>query len=50
MKPQNGVSHWNCQDYVIEAFNHLEEECIINEDDEVYIKVKREVKRYFGPL
>ena len=50
VKPQNDVSHWNCQDYVIEALEHLEEECIIDGDDEAYIKAKKEVKRYFGPL
>lgn len=50
VEPDNGVSHWNCQDYVIEALDHLEEECIIDGDDEAYIKAKTEVKRYFGPL
>ena len=50
VKQQNDVVHWNCQDYVMEVLEHLEEECIIDGEDKVYIKAKEEVKRYFGPL
>lgn len=49
VKIQNDVSHWNCQDYVIEILDKLEEECIIEEDDKKYIKAKKEVKKHFGP-
>lgn len=37
VKPENGVSHWNCQDYVIEILEHLEEECIIDGEDKAYL-------------
>ena len=50
MTPQNDVCHWNCQDYVIEILDHLEDECIVDGEDESYIKAKKEVKKHFGPL
>ena len=50
VKPQNDVVHWNCQDYVIEVLEHLEEEFVIDGEDKLYVKAKKEVKRYFGPL
>ena len=48
--PQNDVCHWNCQDYVMEILDHLEDECIIDGEDESYIKAKKEVQKHFGPL
>ena len=50
VKPQNSISHWNCQDYVIEVLEKLEEECVIDEDDKAYISAKKQVKKHFGPL
>ncbi len=50
VKPQNSVSHWNCQDYVIEALEKLEEECVIDDDEKAYISAKKQVKKHFGPL
>lgn len=50
VEPEKSVAHWNCQDYVIEILDLLEEECIIDGEDEAYIKAKKEVKKYFGPL
>ena len=50
VKPQNDVVHWNCQDYVIEVLEYLEEECIIDGEDESYAKAKKEVEKYFGPF
>ena len=50
LKRQNDVVHWNCQDYVIEVLESLEEECIIDGEDKLYVKAKKEVERYFGPL
>ncbi|KAI9732517.1 MAG: hypothetical protein M1834_003852 [Cirrosporium novae-zelandiae] len=46
----NLASEWNCQDYVIECLDKLEEGCIIDGNDEEYIKAKEQVKEYFGPL
>ena len=50
VKPQNDVVHRNCQDYVIEVLENLEEECIIDGEDRSYVRARKEVKRYFGPL
>lgn len=50
VEPQNDIALWNCQDYVIEILERLEEECIIDGEDKMYIKAKKEVKKYFGPL
>lgn len=49
VEPDNEVVHWNCQDYVIEVLEKLEEECIVDDDDEDYITAKRRIKRHFGP-
>ena len=50
VEPQNDVFHWNCQDYVIEILDYLEDECIIDGEDNSYIKAKKEAKKHFGPL
>ena len=49
VKPPKDVVHWNCQDYVIEVLEKLEEECVIDGENKLYVKAKKEVKRYFGP-
>ena len=49
IQPNNGVSLWNCQDYVLELLEKLEEECIIDGDDDQYVENKKKVKSYFGP-
>ncbi|KAK6003410.1 hypothetical protein QM012_009181 [Aureobasidium pullulans] len=47
----NDTALWNCQDYVIEALETLCQECLIDEDDEVYQEGIDEAKRkYYGPL
>ena len=38
----NETVHWNRQDYVIEAIDHLREECIIDEDDEDYERGRKD--------
>lgn len=43
-------SYWNSQDYVIEVLEKLEAAGVINEDDETYIRAKKQVKKHFGPL
>lgn len=50
VQPQNDVVHWNCQDYVMDVLNYLEEECVIDGEDQSYIEAKEEVKEHFGPL
>lgn len=47
----NDTALWNCQDYVIEALETLCQECLIDEDDQVYQEGIDEAKRrYYGPL
>ena len=48
VKLQNDVVHWNCQDYVMETLDLLEEECIIDGEDKSYIKTKEKLKKHFG--
>lgn len=44
VKAQNSISHWNCQDYVIEVLEKLEEEeCVIDGDDKAYISAEKQV-------
>lgn len=50
IKPDNSVTHWNCQDYVIEILEKLEEECVIDGDTKAYKTAKSRVKTYYGPL
>ena len=50
VKLQNDVVHWNCQDYVMETLDLLEEECIIDGEDKSYIKTKKELRKHFGPF
>ena len=38
---ENSISHWNCQDYVIEVLDKLEDECMIDGDDKAYIAAKK---------
>ena len=50
IKPDNSVAHWNCQDYVIEILEKLEEECVIDGDAKAYKTAKSRVKTHYGPL
>ena len=49
VKVRNDIVHWNCQDYVIEALDLLEKECIVDGEDKSYIKAKKQLKKHFGP-
>lgn len=50
VKVDNETTHWNCQDYVIEAIDGLYDECIIDEDDKDYKKGRKTaVDSYYGP-
>ena len=50
VSPDNSVSHWNCQDYVMEVLEKLEEECIVDGEDKAYIAARNQVKKHFGPV
>ena len=50
VKPDNSTVHWNCQDYVLEIIDQLEENMVVNKDDGEYQDAMKEVKSYFGPL
>lgn len=50
MKSNNFISHWNCQDYVIESLDKLEKKCVIDEDEKAYISAKKQVKTHFESL
>ncbi|KAL6713013.1 hypothetical protein ACLMJK_009409 [Lecanora helva] len=50
IKPNNSVSHWNCQDYVTGILEKLEEECIVDADEKAYKTAKNRVKSHYGPL
>lgn len=44
----NGTVEWDCQDYVLEILDNLEEECIMDGDDSVFQKQKRKLKNKRG--
>ena len=50
IKPDNSTIHWNCQDYVIEVLEKLEEEFIVDGDERAYKRAKNQVKSHHGPL
>ncbi|KAK5260719.1 hypothetical protein LTS03_011385, partial [Exophiala xenobiotica] len=46
----NETLEWDCQEYVLDMLEKLEEECIVDEDDENYKKAKRTLKRKRGAI
>jgi hypothetical protein len=46
----NETVDWDCQDYVLEVLDHLEEELVIDGNDGEYIAAKEEGKSHYGPL
>ena len=44
----NETAEWNCQDFVIEVLEKLEEECIVEDDDEDYVKGKKKMMKHYG--
>lgn len=40
----NDTSEWDCQDFVLEILDKLEEECIIDGDDKFYQKQKKKIQ------
>lgn len=48
-KIENDIVNWDCQDYVLEMLEKLEEECIVEVEDETYKDAKKELMEKFGP-
>ncbi|KAF2453050.1 hypothetical protein BDY21DRAFT_367285 [Lineolata rhizophorae] len=48
-KVDDDTVHWNCQDYVLEALENLEMECIVDEDVD-YQVAKTILKGELGPM
>jgi hypothetical protein len=46
----NDTSEWDCQDFVMELLEALEEEGVLDPDDEDYKANKELLKEYYGPL
>lgn len=45
----NVTTGWDCQDYVLEAMDTLVEECVIDDEDESFVKGKKKaMKKYYG--
>lgn len=49
VKPVNSTRTWNCQYYVLDVLEALEEKGVIDKEDEAYIEGKNQAKKYFGP-
>lgn len=48
--PANSPEGWNCQNYVLDVIEELEEKKVINKGDEAYIEAKKQLNEHFGPL
>ena len=46
----NETTEWDCQDYVLELLDDLEEEYVIDVDDEFYQEQKQKLKDMRGPF
>ncbi|KAI9678289.1 MAG: hypothetical protein M1817_006234 [Caeruleum heppii] len=46
----NETVEWDCQDYILEILDALEEECIVDGEDEEYREAKAEVKGRRGAI
>lgn len=47
---QDRAVHWNCQDYVLDVLNMLEQEWWLEDDDPDYIQIRRKLKSMHGPM
>jgi hypothetical protein len=45
----NETVEWDCQEYVLDILQKLEDEFIVEEDDEDYQEAKKELKKKRGP-
>ncbi|KAL4860536.1 hypothetical protein BDV12DRAFT_204937 [Aspergillus spectabilis] len=46
----NETSEWDCQDYVLEILDRLEEDYVLEEDDEDYQAARKELKSKRGAI
>ncbi len=46
----NETVEWDCQEYVLDIIERLEEECVLDVDDREYAKRKRLVKAKRGAI
>ncbi|KKK21112.1 hypothetical protein ARAM_007617 [Aspergillus rambellii] len=46
----NETIKWDCQDYVLELLDKLEDEFILDRDDEDYREARKDLKEKRGPI
>jgi hypothetical protein len=46
----NETTEWDCQDYVLEILDNLEEEFVLDSDDEDYIDARQTLKDKRGAI
>lgn len=46
----NETSEWDCQDYVLEILDRLQEDYVLDEDDEDYQEARKELWSKRGPI
>lgn len=46
----NETTEWDCQDYLLELLEKLEDEYILDGDDEEYCEAKKELKKRRGAI
>ena len=49
-KIDNETVEWDCQEYVLDMLETLEEECVVEDDDETYKEAKKELKKKRGAI
>lgn len=50
VRVDNDTVDWDCQDYVLELLDKLEDEFILEEDDEDYREARKELKKRRGAI
>ncbi|MCJ1422919.1 hypothetical protein MMC29_000799 [Sticta canariensis] len=50
LAPANSPEGWNCQNYVLDVIDELEEKGVIENSNEAYIEAKKQLSEHFGPL
>ena len=49
-KIDNETVEWDCQEYVFDMLETLEEECVVDDEDEIYKDAKKELKKKRGAI
>jgi hypothetical protein len=49
-KIDNETVEWDCQEYVLDMLEILENECVVDDDDEIYKDAKKELKKKRGAI